>query len=637
MAHSELTNPFEGLGTYVFGERFVGRPEHIQWLQDNCTSRNISIQGLPKIGKTSLVFHSLIHQRDQVKAKQSYCPVFFNVGTCRTPEDFFKRLVVAVKENLLSALPEERKATVQQLYALVKEEEFDLGYVESFFENGVKNLPVDVVIVFDEFDKVQDIKFAGHDFGLLRAILSVPNIHGTITSKQSIYSLENWEHDETAGPSTFYQLFQGNTLHLVQYTDNDMVSYWKRLEPYFEAIGLSLDDDYRQTALYYAGHHPHLLDVYNAHIFDNYVNSGEMPDIVSVRTTMKAAFDSQLSILRREKLLNPAIQIILSPVYDLKEDEFNRLKEYDFLRKVKAAEKQSLLASDYGYHLQMNDDPKDVFSFLAPTDYFSLLFRQYYDSPQGFWAEWSITFASMRQLAEKFFKENWGENWEESTDGFPLIQELASMRKRYMSKGLPCGPLIGFMSESHLRQLFRQNWATFEPVFSDFGKQGFFERYEFILNNRNIHAHNNPVFPTQEDRDKANRYLRELKKAIDKGMKLSFRLPYPGEKTAAAHPAESRFPGPGRKNKPFKRTTFVKKPDSPVIDLKDGMKKEGTVVPTDPGFPEGKRVQCGLPFTLSIDPSCFDQVKVGDRVRFTLKAFPKTPNRFFAAELELTE
>ena len=618
MANQKLGNPFVDLGTHVYGDRFVGRKEELKRLQDNCASRNFSIQGLPKIGKTSLAYQGIIHKWDKVSCRRTLCPVFFNVGTCTSTDDVFNRLVKSVRTSLIAHLPPNKHQLVNSLYKIVQDDNFNRDSIEAFFESGVINLPVDIVIVFDEFDKVKTLQFAGHDFSLLRAILSVTNVHGTITSKQSIFSLENWDLDRTSGPSTFYQLFQGNTIHLKQYSDDDIQDYWARLEPYYEDIGLPLDETYKEKARYYAGRHPHLLDVYNAHVYDHVKAYGAMPDEVSIRTTMKAAFRAMVSILEKEDLLEPAIQAILGPVYDLDEDELDKLVEYDFIQEIEATQKLSLLGSGYGFIFNPEDNPSVEYAYLAPSEYFSLLLRRNYTNKINFWDEWTSTFHSMHLLAQQFFLDNWGEDWENLAEPIPVIEEMKGYLDKDASAGITCSPLLEYLTETLLRKLFRTYWGTFSNVFQKIDKKEFFNKYDYILKIRNHHAHNNSRFLTDQERDTANDHLKEFKEAIDDWF--------------------AQKPGPLKIMTISRPVSTVPATPSPKREfIKAGDTEEGILVEPYLGYSGGLQVDCGLPFTIPVRGVDLKYFCADDKVRFLVKEFEGKPGVFYATNLEIIE
>ena len=55
-----------GVGTPVYGDRFIGRFNEIKTIEDRIVNNqldNVSIVGLHKVGKTSLVLHTLISKK----------------------------------------------------------------------------------------------------------------------------------------------------------------------------------------------------------------------------------------------------------------------------------------------------------------------------------------------------------------------------------------------------------------------------------------------------------------------------------------------------------------------------------------------------------------------------------------------
>src|SRR5688500_9393632 len=96
-------NPFANYGAIVFGNDFVGRDEIIKTINDRVVYANepgcISIVGLPKVGKSSLVWHTLIHAKETLRS-QHKLPIWVNMVIFRTPEDFFRGLISTTLEEL---------------------------------------------------------------------------------------------------------------------------------------------------------------------------------------------------------------------------------------------------------------------------------------------------------------------------------------------------------------------------------------------------------------------------------------------------------------------------------------------------------------------------------------------------------
>lgn len=518
MATKKLNDyPFEGTGEDVCGERFVGRQSHVMQLQEQCTTNNFSIVGLPKVGKTSLACHSLLHMKKKIKvaSRKNLCVIKFNAGSCTDSSNFFKKLVKEVYRELKTCIPANTNdyRILEELYGLVKDDEFDLDTIESFFETGVNAMAIQLVVIFDEFDKTRNI-FAGTDFARLRAIITVSNknIHAVVTSKRMIYDIENWRNDSTAGPSNFFQIFEGNTIFLEPFDDHELECYWKRLEPCFESVGRPITDDYKKEAAFYAGSHPFKLDIYNKVNYDP-LKYGKCSG--SIGAIMQEAYRAELEVLESVDLLDAAIQVVVGPIYDLDDDQVTKLKQYGFLREISEEEKFQMIGTHAGLIFKSGDRLR---AFVAPSDYCTIYMKKCFVNQPRFWNEWTMAFRGLRQIVEKFLLINWGENWYDQDDAQYLGKVCKAIRGQIIKDkniGITVSPHIEYLTETTLGNLFENYWdAVFNAVFKTC-KEDFFEKYNYIKFIRNHESHNNNRYLSEKDREKANAILNEVKGWID--------------------------------------------------------------------------------------------------------------------------
>lgn len=515
MATKKLTYPFEGTGEDVQGERFVGREAYVKQLQEQCTSNHFSIVGLPKVGKTSLACHSLIHLKKRIKttSRASLCILKFNVGSCADSDTFFIKLVKEVYRELRNSIMSTSKDfnLLEEQYRFVKEDEFDLYTIESFFEMGISHMDVQLVVIFDEFDKTRKI-FIGNDFARLRAIITVKNIHAIVNSKRIIYDLENWNNDSTEGPSNFFQIFESNTIFLQPFGEHELECYWKRLEPYFEAVGQPITEDYKKDAAFYAGSHPHKLDIFNKANYDSLIY-GNCPK--NIDAIMQEAYRAEFDVLKSVELLNAAIQTIIGPVYDLNDDQVTKLKQYGFLREVGEDEKYQLLGTHAGLSFRSDGRLK---AFVAQSDYCTIYMKKCFVNQPPFWETWSETFRGMRQILKQFLSINWGENWYDQDDERYLGRVCKTIRGKInkdVEAGITISPHIEYLDEAALGDFLDKYWDTiFNKVFIC-NKKEFFEKYKYIKFIRNHESHNNNRYLSEDDKRKANDILNEIKKWVD--------------------------------------------------------------------------------------------------------------------------
>lgn len=501
MKDMSTKNPFANMGEKIWGERFVGRKEKVEQIQQYCTSQNFSIVGMP-IGKTSLAYHSVIENKEKVYSEKPLCTIFFDVDLYINNKDFFKYLVVKTYEALSEIIHEEKEEKMlNRFYSRRKDDNFELCTIPDFF-NNLCALNVNVVIIFDEFDKVLDIGFTKNDFAILRNILHSKNTKGITISRRPIRILE-YKNDDTAG-SNFFQTFQGSTISLKGFDNESLDEYWRRLIPYFRDKKLEINDSYKDKANFYVGKHPRLLDVYNSTIYNTPFDYK-----TDVRNEMNKAFDYVIKILDESELLNTAIQAILGPLYNVELEKIDQLVSYDFLKKVSIKEKEDLLGGNYGYVAE--DESSNKYSYIAFSDYFTLLMRNKFINNFDFWQEWTGTLLALRKLIEQFLKDNWGEEWEKNANlDKDLKDKLYDFREKDIRANITPSPLIAYLTESLIYNIISKYWdSTFERVFTPWNSNDFNTRISFILKIRNHYAHINAGSFSNTDISQTNLYLKE--------------------------------------------------------------------------------------------------------------------------------
>lgn len=85
-------NPFADYGNLVIGDRFIGREAEISQIKNRIlgkSSGNISVVGLPRIGKSSLVWNTLIADKEEL-FKQKKLVIEINIGSVDNSRDLFK-------------------------------------------------------------------------------------------------------------------------------------------------------------------------------------------------------------------------------------------------------------------------------------------------------------------------------------------------------------------------------------------------------------------------------------------------------------------------------------------------------------------------------------------------------------------
>ena len=95
MATQTLINPFSmRCGTAVPAELYVSRPVEEATITERVLGsyfNNLSIVGLPKTGKSTIVSHCIIEKAEQL-AKDKTIVVYYQMGSTRSSLDFYKKV-----------------------------------------------------------------------------------------------------------------------------------------------------------------------------------------------------------------------------------------------------------------------------------------------------------------------------------------------------------------------------------------------------------------------------------------------------------------------------------------------------------------------------------------------------------------
>ena len=93
-------NPFSGYGNIIYGDRFIGRNSDIEIINQRVFKTiepaNIAIIGCPRIGKSSLVKHT-IEINKKLMSEKNIISIWLNIGTFASSNEFFFSSLKLVK------------------------------------------------------------------------------------------------------------------------------------------------------------------------------------------------------------------------------------------------------------------------------------------------------------------------------------------------------------------------------------------------------------------------------------------------------------------------------------------------------------------------------------------------------------
>ena len=487
-------NPFADFGSIVNGNRFVGRKSAIETIKSRVLGNhfgNLAIVGLPRIGKSSLVWNALLCNKQDYQSKK-FIICYLDVGKIDNSFDFFKSLMIQAIEELEIYNDKDNIQFLVTIYESIQKEDvsdFDkIQKIQKFFKSA-KRFGYRLIFILDEFDNVKRY-FRLEDFIFLREIASSPEMKIALVtvSRKTLQEIE----PENGSGSKFYGIF--TDLRLGLFSENDMVEYWERVKDF----KISVSKEYTDRVDYLVGNHPFLIDIVNYYVFQylsqNYPKSYNdlFLHIEShIQLTLFQSFETSLTLIRDENLYSAAFQLVLGPVYDVTSIEEQKLIKYDFLKKITVEEKEKILNRRIG--LQTIEGISYRCFSIFFTEYWNLKF-----SEVDYWPLWKETENALRDLVKNYLDDKFTSNWEvEFVQKYPKkqepIQKLIEVREKSFRKfgELASKHLIDNTYSGDIYEIFvSSDWQWFSKIF-DGDKGKWIKIFEELAIIRNPIAHNN--------------------------------------------------------------------------------------------------------------------------------------------------
>ena len=113
------------------------------------------------------------------------------------------------------------------------------------------------------------------------------------------------------------------------FSDEDVNEYWQHFEDKF-----SPTEEYKETVRFFVGNHPWLMDKVNCKMFGLDLTDSIIAKFDGVRLELMQALDDMVATLKKENLLNSAIQLIVGPFYSVNQKQIEKLLRYDFIKRI---------------------------------------------------------------------------------------------------------------------------------------------------------------------------------------------------------------------------------------------------------------------------------------------------------------
>lgn len=499
----QKVNPFSDYGAIVTNERFIGRKVEIELIRGRLLGEksfgNLAIMGLPRIGKSSLGWNSIMTEKENL-ASRNILPTWISLGEYSDLFECFHEVL----DNILNSIDSDKKESIQSSHDGFMENDKPLvkrRFVKKFFKS-LKASGYRLILIFDEFDNAKSI-FNLQDFQFLRELSYNPETKiGILTISRK--TVQEIEPDEGI-LSNFYQIFSDLNLNL--FNEDDLDAYWNRISTF----GLKVSDVYKTSVYDLVGSHPYLLDLLNNEVYLKINETGLGLDLTikesfnNLKLKVFNEYESIINLMKHEHLDRMMIQMVVGPVYDICQRDIERLLKY-------------------GIVLPTEDNRYESFSRYF-TNYLQL---KTYDIQ--IWPLWNEVESEVRNLIKAHLLLKYGEDWEtgyrkefKNKDGHADVLDgnqysMGLVKERSRSK-----KLFGNLASDHLidytlpRQMFdnfiSKDWTWYGKIFG--GSKGDWKQiFDHLSKIRNPLAHNNPNFLSSSDKSLADGYCRKILELI---------------------------------------------------------------------------------------------------------------------------
>lgn len=445
---TDFHNPFANYGAIVCGDRFIGRKEALKNIENRIIrpmdGGNLAIIGLPRIGKSSLAYKTLIERRKELSA-QKLLTIWINLATFDQASALFRSLVVncinEMKElNLLS------KPILETAHHILDEQNtFNYNYelIRQFFRK-VKQSGYRIAFILDEFDHARYL-FKGDivNFQRLRDLSDNPEwkINFVLTSRRSIRDIEV----QSAGISTFDSIF--HKIYLPMFNENDLDEYFKRLT----SLGIQVTPDMKNLILFFCGGYPYLLGMLAYEIIENFREKSNV-DIHEVAhrvgQSLLEQYERILSLLEEDGNRDKLLQILFGPVLNVKQFDVDEFVRYGLIKPTEQEEKYVAFSGHFHTFLNIIEREVDLWP----------LYRQ--------------TEKALRTLITTKMSEKYGDNWIEGIEKncpnlkliFDKCREAQSKEEKLFGSRTSRN-LLDFTYPQDLFAIIFAEWSIFKPIF----------------------------------------------------------------------------------------------------------------------------------------------------------------------------
>lgn len=518
MAIGELIKALPKGGRPVTGERLVGRKkEIIRVLQDfflDIDGNNMTIYGLPRIGKTSIVKEAIRQYITGNIRRENIRIAYIDLNPVKG------WTVAEIYYFILNSILEEWEESVidESVYKYIQEPLIEIK--ENLQMNNTKNTSLIVTIfqkfflrcqrkgfslriVLDEYDSVM------YSFINQQGRLNATELNAFNGAIRNIISEDRYDtrilfitrnrlsEMEPEGVSSRLTGVCGEPIMIKPFSPNEINAYWARLSLY-DTEGLITSAHKEKIAYYAGGNYPYWMNLVNSILFDAICNGeNENETTLKIAINIRDEYKSVLDMLDASRYLDSCegtlrsklIQVVLGINYNIQASDIDRLISYGVLEKKEGA-----------------------YYAISP------FFRDYLDFQNMQTPVWQLLgrFEKAIRHIIKYYIGSSGISIEEGIIPKGLIGELRNRCNKMCSNfgdALVSHDLIDYFPFSKYFPLFvKPYWNWFKNVYTSFNGdlKSCEEQFYFLEQCRNAEGHHNGHFLSKDIIARAEQYCVSL-------------------------------------------------------------------------------------------------------------------------------
>lgn len=497
-------NSFADYGKIVTGENFIGRKRDIQVIENRIIrpkrAGNLAIIGMPRIGKSSLVWNALMANKE-ILLKKNLIPIWINVGTSEDTTSFFLDLITNCGNELHKIIykKKELKKSFIKILKLSNSKSEQYQNILKFFKL-LKSENISIIFILDEFDTARNVfRDSITGFQKLRELSYNPNYQITFitTSRRSIFDIEM----KIKYGSTFNETFMDHYLGV--FNSNEKELYYKK----YELFDLELSKEDKNQIDNYSNGHPYLLCMLGYEIIKNFNYLNKINVSLAIQNIEQSTlnhYEHLIRILDEDEKLNKLLQILFGPVLDVKKMDINNLLKCNIIKELSVKSETSFNNFNKGAIYSGYSEHFNRFLYIIQREV-------------DLWPIFSQTEKELRKLISsllsEFYDNNWVKKFEKEhnqLEGMFNIARVNQEKEKILFGERASTNLLDFTYFDDLFAIISTKWKDiFENVFKK-DKNYWATRFKYLAMIRSPIAHNRADSLGDFERQITEGYCKEI-------------------------------------------------------------------------------------------------------------------------------